>query len=607
MLVSPARAADTFENADCLACHGDPSFERHIDEQAFHNSIHGQHLCTSCHSGITEIPHPETLPPVDCAQCHHVEARIYLQSDHGKAVAAGIGQAASCKSCHGNPHQLLNSRHPDSPVNRANVPETCAACHDNADIMKQFRLAQPQPYQSYLKSIHGKAHAAGNQAAAVCTDCHGSHDLHGTLNRESKIYRFNIPQTCGRCHENVLKTYTRSIHGKAIHDGLVDAPVCTDCHGEHLIRGPQEPDSPVSAGGIIKTCAHCHSSEKIISKYGLPTDALQTYLESYHGLAYQAGSTLAANCASCHGFHDILPPTDPLSSIHPNNLAKTCGKCHPGAGEQIAKAKIHSEPLQGDHVLIRFFRLFYLWLIGIVITLMLLHNGLDFLRKMMTDREAESDAEERMTLNERIQHMILALSFIGLAYTGMCHRFPRAVWAWPFKIIETGAELRRILHRGFAVIFVILCAYHFVWILLSRRGRHQLQHLSPRWQDAHDAASLMGYNAGWKPRPPELRRISYIEKIEYWALVWGTLVMTVTGFFLTFENFTLRYFQKWVIDLALTIHFYEALLAILAIVIWHFYWTIYDPHVYPMNWAWLTGFKKKPKHHKDPDTENPPP
>lgn len=586
------------ENEDCLACHGDPSFERHIDPVKFQDSVHSALHCTSCHTNVTEIPHPEKLAPVQCSQCHSVESQIYLQSDHGKAVASGMSEAASCQSCHGSPHAILNSRNPNSPVSRAHIPETCAKCHDNSEVMSKIRLAQPLPYRTYLKSVHGKAHEAGHESAAVCTDCHGSHDLHGSINPASKIYKLNIPKTCGRCHENVLKTYERSIHGKAIRDGLIEAPVCTDCHGEHRIQGPGEEGSPVAPAGIVKTCAHCHASEKIITKYGLPTDRLETYMESYHGLAHQAGSLVVANCASCHGFHDILPSSDSLSSIHSTNLARTCGKCHPGAGSHLARAKVHSEPLGGgaEKLFLRWVRLFYLWLIGILVSAMVFHNLLDFLKKMISGKSTLHDTdEERMNFNERIQHFILTLTFVGLAYTGMCHRYPRAKWAMPLMRMEHGADIRRFLHRAFAIAFILLAAYHLFWLVLSRRGKSELKALRPARQDLKEAKGLVSYNIGLQKEPPAFGRFNYIEKMEYWALIWGAVIMTATGFLLTFENFTLRFFPKWVTDLALTIHFYEALLAILAVLVWHFYWTIYDPDVYPMSWAWLTGFKRRRK------------
>jgi cytochrome b subunit of formate dehydrogenase len=81
----------------------------------------------------------------------------------------------------------------------------------------------------------------------------------------------------------------------------------------------------------------------------------------------------------------------------------------------------------------------------------------------------------------------------------------------------------------------------------------------------------------------------YAEKVEYWAFMWGTAVMTVSGCLLWFNNFTLRHFPKWVSDAATAVHYYEALLATFSILLWHFYMVIFDPLVYPMDTAWLNG------------------
>jgi cytochrome b subunit of formate dehydrogenase len=97
------------------------------------------------------------------------------------------------------------------------------------------------------------------------------------------------------------------------------------------------------------------------------------------------------------------------------------------------------------------------------------------------------------------------------------------------------------------------------------------------------------YNLGLSNTRPTFGKFSYVEKIEYLAYMWGTMVMALTGFILWFNNFALRYFPKWVSDAATALHYYEAILATFSILIWHFYTVIFDPDVYPMDRAWLTG------------------
>lgn len=578
------RTAHSLEDSECFNCHAE------VDQKRFATSIHGKNLCTSCHSDITEAPHNQKPGPVKCGNCHRVEFQIYHNSDHGKAVAKGISEAASCKACHGDNHYLLNYRNPLSPVSRKNINQTCARCHEDEKKMDQYRLTQKTPYKSYLESVHGKAFLGGEEFAAVCTDCHGSHDLHSPNNPESKIYKFNVPKTCSKCHENVYNTYKMSIHAKALYDGVKDAPVCTDCHGEHDIVSISDPDSSVYAANIVKTCSHCHASEKITSKYNLPVDVLDSYMKSYHGIAYQYGSKFAANCASCHGFHDVLPSSDPRSSINAANVGRTCGKCHPGAGDQLSKGSVHMNPSVSKDVIVYYVSLFYIVTIVLTIGGMLFHNFLDIRKKLRSHYEkyVKNSVAVRLSRTERLQHLILVITFITLVYTGFAHKYPNAFYSYPFSG-ETGSLIRKVIHRVAGVIFIFLMLYQGGWLLFTKYGRQKILDLLPKWRDATDFFALLQYNIGWRKERPRFDRYNYIEKAEFWALIWGSVVMVLTGLILMFENISLSFMPKWLIDVALVVHFYEALLATLAIIVWHFYWVIFDPDVYPMNWSWVTG------------------
>jgi cytochrome b subunit of formate dehydrogenase len=145
------------------------------------------------------------------------------------------------------------------------------------------------------------------------------------------------------------------------------------------------------------------------------------------------------------------------------------------------------------------------------------------------------------------------------------------------------------IHKGTAVVFVLLGFYHAWFSLMTRRGRQQLWELLPRLRDVKDVIDQQRYNLGFLKERPCFAAYSYIEKSEYWALLWGSVVMVMTGAILTFENFFMQYFPKWALDLARTIHFYEAVLAVLAIIVWHFYFVIFDPEAYPLSPAMFTG------------------
>lgn len=573
-------------NEDCLACHDT------MNADTFAASIHGSNRCTSCHTEIKEIPHPEKLKPVQCADCHAIESRIYYESDHGKAVHKGV-PAAACLDCHGEPHALLNYRNPASTVHRSNIPKTCGTCHEDSEKMSQYGLSQTQALTSYEHSIHGEAFTQRNEIqAAVCTDCHGSHDLHGPSNPDSKIYWKQVPQTCGKCHENVLQTYSRSIHGKAVRDGKREAPVCTDCHGEHNILGRMDPESSVFGANISeKTCGHCHAAERIITKYRLPPFAVQSYMESYHGLASKFGLATVANCASCHGAHDILPSSDVSSSVHKSNLPQTCGRCHPGVSDQLAMGTVHVIPSSRENSIVYYVTWAYIGLIWFVIGLMVLHNLRDFIFKLKRHRRQHEKHSRyvRFTRGERMQHAMLTFSFVVLAYSGFALRFPESWWAYPFFMFGTQMDWRGNVHRAAAVIFSVLSVYHLFFLVFTRRGHGELKAFFPRQKDFQDFAAMQRYYGGKQPHKPIFGRYNYIEKLEYWALLWGALIMIATGAMLTFENVIMRHLPKWALDVATAVHFYEAVLATLAILVWHFYFVIFDPDVYPLNLSMKTG------------------
>jgi len=341
------------------------------------------------------------------------------------------------------------------------------------------------------------------------------------------------------------------------------------------------------------TCGRCHSDLRLAEKFGLPADKVPAYEDSYHGLALRSGVTTVAHCGSCHGLHDILPSSDPESHVHRDNLAKTCGRCHPGAGTTFAIGLVHVLPTEARHVAIYYIRQIYLWLIYLVIGGMVLHNLLDFSRKVrtppgMTAAPGLSD-EERMRPGFRIAHGLLVVSFTLLVYTGFALKYPETWWARPLLLWESSPGLRGWLHRLAAVAMLVAVVFHFLHLASSRRARACIAGMRPTWEDLGEFRERLRYFVGLRKDPPPTGPIGYAEKLEYLSLMWGIVVMTVTGFLLWFETLVLRWLPKWITDVAVVIHFYEAILATLAILVWHFYFVIFDPVVYPMDTAWLTG------------------
>jgi cytochrome b subunit of formate dehydrogenase len=585
----------------CLGCHSAPGLQKsrvgktvslQIEQATFDQSVHRAFECTTCHSDIAQLPHKPELKRVQCENCHAATVKAYASSIHGKARAQGFTESPTCASCHGNIHSLVARSEPSSPINPKNIATTCAVCHADAALVKKFRIPLVRPVEAYLQSVHARAVAAG-KGGAVCTDCHGAHEILPSSDSASQIWRTRVPETCGKCHANVLALYRQSIHGEAAGRGVRDAPVCSDCHGEHRILMRTEPNSPVFAANVAgETCGRCHSSTRLNEKYGLPLDNVAAFKDSFHGLALRTGQITAANCASCHGVHDIRPSSDPRSHVNKNNLPKTCGQCHPGAGTRFALGPVHVVASASSSPAVYWIRLMYLWVILVTVGFMMLHNLIDFLHKARTERpviDPPPKPTERMSKALRWQHGIMMVSFVVLVYTGFALKYPEGWWAIPLLSWEAQLGLRGMLHRTAAVGLMGSLCWHLMHLAASPSLRGKLRGLKFQRKDISDFFRLQRYNLGFDRARPHFGKFSYIEKIEYWAFMWGMLLMTATGLMLWFENFALSFLPKWVSDIATAIHFYEAVLATLAILVWHFYWVIFDPEVYPMDASWWHG------------------
>ena len=592
-------------NDECLVCHSDNtlSTDRNgkqvslfVNPDSFKNSIHGgMFACVDCHPDVTTSPHETTPAKVTCAQCHAEEQAAYDRSFHAKAVKAGDGQAATCVSCHGSPHELLPASDPKSRVAHVNIPATCGGCHGQKFVMAASGHSA-QPFLSYEESVHGRAVASGSEKAAVCTDCHGVHEILSANDAKSSIFKFNVPATCAKCHSDVEKEFRASIHGQAIGRGNWQAPVCTDCHGIHSIKAHLDPNSSVSAANLSRvTCARCHEGVRLSQEFGIAARRASTYLESYHGLAAQRGSSVVANCASCHGVHNILPSNDARSMVNRANLVATCGQCHPGVSEKFTLGKVHVDaPLSADtgSMAVRWIRTFYLGMIFAVIGGMVLHNLIIWRRKAILKRNLQHRVVIRMSEHQRWQHIVLFTSFILLVLTGFALKYPDT---WFTGILGMSEKVRGLVHRIAGVVLIGIGVYHVVYATLTRDGRKLIFDFLPRLEDIRDLRGTMLYYLGLQKERPTFARFNYAEKAEYWALVWGLVVMAATGLLLWFKVLASSWLPRWWMDVATAVHFYEAVLATLAIVVWHFYQVFLDPDVYPMNWAWWDG--KMPLEH----------
>jgi formate dehydrogenase gamma subunit len=545
--------------------------------------------CQGCHAP------GKTLPYLAGSLFHTAPHAGYDHSFHAQAIHNGT-KAATCLDCHtknGDMTTILPASDPNSTINRATIAETCGKCHGDKSAMQGSGISD-RPFLSYRESVHAKAMARGNRSAAVCTDCHNSHDIQPASNAQSSIAKVNIPATCGKCHRTEASEFVQSVHGQAVTRGVSRAPVCTDCHGIHNIKMPFDQTTATPTTAIATdSCAKCHEGVTLTQEFGVASGRVSSYKDSYHGLASQLGSKVVANCASCHGVHNILPSSDPKSMVNAKNLSQTCGQCHVGASANFTNGKIHltsglvSEVARHDMGVVgtRIVRWLYLPLIFLVIGGMVIHNALIWRKKVVAKRRQERDIV-RLSANQRAQHWLLLTSFIVLVLSGFALQYPDSWLAW----LLGGSEfLRRIIHRVAAVVMLVVGTYHILYLALSKEGRLWVKDMFPRLKDVRDLIANFGYYLGVRNAKPKIARFGYAEKAEYWAVVWGTIIMGLTGLMIWFKIGVVGFLPRWWIDIALAVHFYEAVLATLAIIVWHFYQVIFDPDVYPVNFAFIDG------------------
>ena len=145
------------------------------------------------------------------------------------------------------------------------------------------------------------------------------------------------------------------------------------------------------------------------------------------------------------------------------------------------------------------------------------------------------------------------------------------------------------LHRIAGVVLILVGIYHVWYVGAIREGHKFIVDMLPEWKDVTDTQDVMFYYLRLSENRAQFKRFNYAEKMEYWALVWGTFVMASTGVMMWAKVEFGNHLPRWFIDAATAVHFYEAILATLAILVWHFFMIIFDPEVYPMNWAWYDG------------------
>jgi predicted CXXCH cytochrome family protein len=612
----------------CSSCHSEPKEANNYHSKTFVSSeacadcheveemetelalsVHPELACSDCHaivaSNLTAHEQdPEFATVTNCASCHADVAAEHRESLHGDALLRGIDEAANCSSCHGS-HNILSGSDRNSTVHPANVSKTCSSCHDDPEFAKKFDMSASKPGQLYEKSVHVKIDNETEIPAATCVSCHGVHNIKSRLHSDSKINILNLSATCAECHEESVSEYENSIHWFRASRGVREAPSCNDCHNAHSIMEITNGNEIANRLKIQEnTCERCHAGNRLAEKFGKTGGQVEEYLDSYHGLAAARGYKDAALCVDCHESHSILRSTNEEASTHASNVTETCAKCHENATDVFSQSYSHQTSSDEARAVEDFVDVVYFWLIVVIIGGMVLHNLLIFVYELKKKRSREKlqASMPRMTKNEIIQHILLLSSFIALAVTGFALKYTNSFWSEGLLQLGMTEEVRKLIHRISAVVMMVLGLYHIIYLFVTARGRDVLKKLLPNIKDAVDAFNSLKYFLGFSKVHPKAGKYDYAEKAEYWALIWGTLVMGVTGLFLWFPTLVGDWAPLWLIKVSEIIHFYEAVLATLAIIVWHWFFVIFRPSQYPVSFAWLSGtipLSEYREHHED--------
>lgn len=379
--------------------------------------------CQQCHQAVhpTAHPGPETESPVICTDCHgahEVSATAGFDTTGGTSVCIDCHLASNvntvnpvvlanliqvgfftdqtrdneyCLACHEQPDLLLTFANGDTKSLTIDAedfdhsvhgednqwqPLDCINCHEGADYphepiraesLREYSLERylvcqechDHNYEQALDSVHGEAIAAGNAEAAVCTDCHSTHDTPPPAEPRERI-----SHTCEQCHSTIFTEYATSVHGDALlSESNQDVPTCIDCHGVHNIN---HPTTALARSRSPQLCAGCHANGELMDKYEISTDVFATYVADFHGTTVAlfehqdpTAETNKAVCYDCHGVHSIKSPDDPEAGIK-TNLLIVCQQCHPDADASFSDAwTSHFKPSLEHNQLVYLVNLFY--------------------------------------------------------------------------------------------------------------------------------------------------------------------------------------------------------------------------------------------------------
>ncbi len=544
--------------------------------------------CAECHEDV--VTHSTAHPDLVCQECHTNVTREHEGSDLEPLTSEN-----SCAECHGKILRGLGRSVHDDGVScidchgephEIQVADNLASAMSPVNQIKQCGACHDTPaslIEGYLTSEHGKALLlSGLIDAPSCSDCHGDHRILSISSNKAPAAHENSPEMCGSCHLLLLEKWkNQSTHGQHWQAGE-EGPVCIDCHATHEVADPTTAASRLASAD---TCGGCHG------------EYLTTFRDGFHGKANDLGFVSGATCADCHTPHNNLPAEDPSSSVNPANLVATCGKCHSDVTQSFVSFDPHNDPTNpDDNYVVYIVWVFMTTLLIGVFAFFGLHDILWLQRSLVGTLRGEFSEKfdssgqyvRRFTkLNSRM-HVAVILTFLLLAMTGLPLKFHAAPWAQLLINLLGGIDSARFIHRFAAIgtfgYMVIHLGHLFVRGVMDKEkgllwGPNSMV---PQPKDLRDFAANVRYFLYLGERPPG-DRWTYFEKFDYLAVFWGVMIIGLSGLMLWLPGLFTTILPGWALNAAYVIHSDEALLATGFIFIFHFFHTHLRPESFPMD------------------------
>lgn len=601
------------EDNRCSMCHTEPALWDESNQRLFippeilEHDVHRQKgvVCSDCHGGDPAstnfaVAHVGLVPISDlrnrCIICHKDQRLALVKGVHahaGEKDDRGRGLPLDCRKCHGtNSHAIFAAKDQRSPVYLNNQVRTCGSCH-------------PDDQKTYEMTVHGKGlNESGLTVTAVCADCHGAHGIYYAADRRSTLHAANVAATCSKCHQFIEQRLARSVHGRGTGLGAATDrpaaggkikrhPSCTDCHqGHHVLRS----DVAEFRLGLANSCGNCHAD--LHSRYAL----------SMHGELTHQGFAAAAECADCHGSHDILPIDDPNSKLAPGeNRLRTCQKCHVYAVSNFASFDPHAD--YKDEARYPTLHSIYGWIqfvVNVLFIFFFIHALLWFIRALVDRLQqgghatlvSDQYALPRFDAIDRATYVALAAAFVGLTATGLALKYSDQEWGRWLADGLGGFRSASIWHHFFAVVaivaFVVQLAYAGSRISRSREGSSWKSillgpdSLIPNRRDFRDLGKMLLWFVGFGPKPG-FERWAYWEKLDYWAFCLAALVIGTSGLMLWYPNLFCVLLPGTTLNVAKMVHSEFAIYIASSLFLIHFFHAHFRPEKFPMDLSVMTG------------------